>query len=131
MFKKLALLSVLSLLTFSCKKEIQSKPNFVKLEYKSSKEEFLKSIEFCDSAIIYMKYESKKKFLSSSSINKLAMNLYFKNTKNLDEKSLTNHFNELKKKVETEILNHKEYDVFYVKFYKGQSEYSEREEIFD
>lgn len=131
MLNKLTLLLALLLFSFSCKKEIQSKPNIVKLEYKSSKDQFLKSIEFADSATIYMKYESKKNIISNSSVNKLAMNLYFDNIEEKKKQPLNKYYDELKKKVEAEILNHKEYDVLYVAFYNGFTKYSEMEETFN
>ena len=127
MFKKLILLSTILLFVFSCKKEIQSEPKFEKPVFNTSKDAFIKDVNIGDSISIFMTYKGEKGLFTNSSVNKLSIAIYYDNSKNISNELVESHFEKLTTKAKSEISNFKNYDVFQVLFYKGETQFSEKE----
>ncbi|OBX23747.1 MULTISPECIES: hypothetical protein [Bizionia] len=130
MFKKLLLILFISSIFISCKKETDTKPAFVKLEYNTSEEDFLKSITIGDNAEVFMKAKTNKFLNNTTMVNTLALRIYFDENENLSEVLLDSEFQNLKSQVQSGILNYDAYDLFLLEFYKDKTLFAKKEEAF-
>lgn len=130
MLKKLPLLIVLILVFNSCKNDVNTKPAFVKLEYKTTEDDFLNSISIGDSSEVFMKAKTNKFFNNVTLVNTLALRIYFDENENLSETLLDSEFQNLKSKVQSDLLNYDAYDLFLLEFYKGETEFAKKEDAF-
>lgn len=130
MLKKLTVIIILILVFSSCKNDTSLKPAFVKLEYTSNEDLFLESINIGDSTQVFMKVQTSQFLNSTTRTNTLGLRLYFGENQILDEALLESTFKRLKNKVQKEILNYDAYDVFLLEFYKGETEFAKKEEVF-
>ena len=129
MKKYIAIFALLILTFLNCKKNIQSEPKFEFPEYRISESDFKEKISQSDSLIVTLKYESKSEFASKSSANKLLIELFLDEKKEIDE----NYLNELNQKVvesaKEDILNIRGYDIIEVNIIQKNKTIKSIEEI--
>lgn len=113
----------------SCNKEIKSEPKFEFPKYSVSKENFINNIKEVDSADVQIQYSAKSNLISSSSVNKLVVEIYFKNDKKLDESFMKKQFELIKESAKKEILNYKGYDVLELKIFRDNTKIKSFEEV--
>lgn len=113
----------------SCNKEIKSEPKFEFPKYSVSKENFINNIKEVDSADVQIQYSAKSNLISSSSVNKLVVEIYFKNDKKLDESFMKKQFELIKETAKKEILNYKGYDVLELKIFRDNTKIKSFEEV--
>ena len=127
--KKSMLVILLAFALTSCNKEIKSEPKFEFPKYSVSKENFINNIKEADSADVQILYSAKSNLISSSSVNKLVVEIYFNNNQKLDEDFMKKQFEQIKERSKKEILNFKGYDVLELKIFKNDTKIKSYEEV--
>lgn len=129
--KKSMLVILFAFAIVSCNNNIKSEPKFEFPKYSVSEENFINNIKEVDSANVQIQFSAKSNLISSSSVNKLLVEIYFNNEKNLDESFMKKQFEEIKQKAKKEILNFNEYDVLELKIFKNNTEVKTYEEVIE
>ena len=127
--KKSIYLIIICSLSISCTNNIKSEPYFVMPKYLHSKEHFTNKIMEADSVSLGYAYASKSNFFSSSSVNKLVIEVYYDNDTNIDAVFMKNLFENIKENAKKEIENLYEYDILALKTFKNKTEFKNYEEI--